>query len=336
MNHPNICTVYDVGPNYLVMELVEGETLASRLTKGPIPADLALQYGAQILAALSEAHARGVVHRDLKPANVMLTKMGVKVLDFGLAALEGAPTLTAEHMVMGTPAYMAPEQREGQPADARTDIYGFGLVLSEMVTGARGALKRKRIPSQRLERIVSRCLEEDPGHRWQSVAQLQQELAAVTPARRATTRAAVAAAAILLVAAVAAYVYLRRTPALTDTDTIVLGDFTNTTGDPVFDGTLRQGLAAQLQQSPFLSLVTDDRIGKTLALMQQPRDARLTPEIAQGVCVRTASAAVLDGSIGSLGSRYISSPCARRTAPPATSSPTSRRRWRARKMSSAP
>ena len=163
---------------------------------------------------------------------------------------------------------------------------------------------------------------------------MQQELAAVTPARRVTTRAAVAAAAILLVAAAAAYFYLRRTPALTDTDTIVLGDFTNTTGDPVFDGTLRQGLAAQLQQSPFLSLVTDDRIGKTLALMQQPPDARLTPEIAQGVCVRTASAVVLDGSIASLGSQ-TSSACARGTAPPATSSPMSRRRRPARRMSSA-
>src|SRR6185436_17385685 len=97
----------------------------------------------------------------------------------------------------------------------------------------------------------------------------------------------------------------RRPAPLTDKDTIVLAEFANATGDPVFDGTLRQGLAAQLQQSPFLSLVADDRIRKTLALMQQPPDARLTPEIAQGVCVRTASAAVLDGSIGNLGSQYI-------------------------------
>ena len=116
--------------------------------------------------------------------------------------------------------------------------------------------------------------------------------------------ALVGAAAVL--AAVAAWsIYSRRPAALTDKDTIVLADFANTTGDTVFDGTLRQGLAVQLQQSPFLSLVSDDRIGKTLALMQQPPDARLTPEIAQGVCVRTASAAVLDGSIGSLGSQYI-------------------------------
>ncbi len=110
---------------------------------------------------------------------------------------------------------------------------------------------------------------------------------------------------VVVTAAVAGLIYSRRPAPLTDKDTIVLGEFANRTGDPVFDGTLRQGLAAQLQQSPFLSLVTDDRIGKTLALMQQPPDARLTPEIAQGVCVRTASAAVLDGSIGSLGSQYI-------------------------------
>jgi hypothetical protein len=304
LNHPNICTLYDVGPNYLVMELVEGETLASRLTKGPLAADMALHYGAQILAALAEAHGRGIIHRDLKPGNVMLTKTGVKVLDFGLATLEGDPTLTAERMVMGTPAYMAPEQREGKPSDARTDIYAFGWVLSEMLTGARGALQRRRIGSRRLERIVSRCLDGDPGRRWQSAAQLQQALAAVTPARR-PTRAAVAAPAILVLSAAAAYFYVHRAPKLTDTDTIVLAEFTNTTGDAVFDDTLRQGLAVQLQQSPFLSLISEERIRRTLPLMNQPADARLTPDIVQGVCVRTASAAVLEGSIAALGSQYV-------------------------------
>ena len=119
------------------MELVEGETIASRLKRGPLPVKIALLYASQILAALAEAHGKGVVHRDLKPGNIMIAKSGVKVLDFGLAKSGRDETVTASHMVMGTPAYMAPEQREGKPADERSDIYSFGGVLYEMLTGAR-------------------------------------------------------------------------------------------------------------------------------------------------------------------------------------------------------
>jgi eukaryotic-like serine/threonine-protein kinase len=309
LNHPNICTVHDVGPNYLVMELVEGETLATRLKSGPLPMNTALLYASQIAAALAEAHAKDIVHRDLKPGNIMIARSGIKVLDFGLAKSGQDQTVTASRTVMGTPGYMAPEQREGKPADARSDLYAFGCVLYEMLTGARVALQRRRISSRKLEQIVSRCLEEDPGRRWQSAAELQQELASITPGRRGA-RVAVAAAAILALSA-AAYFLLHRAPKLTDRDTIVLADFTNTTGDPVFDDTLRQGLAVQLQQSPFLSLISDARIRKTMALMDQPPDARLTPDIAQSVCVRTASAAVLEGSIASLGSQYVVGLCAK-------------------------
>ena len=150
----------------------------------------------------------------------------------------------------------------------------------------------------------SRCLEEDPGRRWQSVAELQRELAGVTATTTHGTRVFAAAVAMLALFA-AAYFYFQPAPRLTDKDMIVLADFTNRTGDPVFDETLRQGLAVQLEQSPFLSLVSDQRIRRTLPLMNVPADARLTPEIAQGVCVRTASAAVLEGSIASLGSQYV-------------------------------
>jgi hypothetical protein len=302
LNHPNICTLYDVGPNYLVMELVDGETLASRLAQGALPADVALRYGAQILAALAEAHQKGIVHRDLKPGNVMLTKTGVKVLDFGLATLEGATTLTVERMVMGTPAYMAPEQREGKPTDARTDLYAFGLVLREMLTGSRAG----DVPTRRLEQIVSRCLEDDPSRRWQSAADLQQQLAVATPTRRRATyvAVAVAAAAMLAVAAWSTYVALRRVPQLTEKDTVVLADFTNQTGDPVFDGALRQGLSFELEQSPF-TVISDSKVQQLLPLMGQPKDARVTPEIAQQICERTASAMVLDGSIARIGSQYV-------------------------------
>jgi serine/threonine protein kinase len=161
LNHPNICTLYDVGPNYLVMELVEGETLAARLKRGPLPLNTALSYASQIAAALAEAHARGIVHRDLKPGNLMVARSGIKVLDFGLAKSSRDHTVTASRTVTGTPGYMAPEQRDGKPADARTDIYAFGCVLYEMFAGARLVLPRRRLSSSKLERIVGRCLEED-------------------------------------------------------------------------------------------------------------------------------------------------------------------------------
>ena len=301
LNHPNICTVHDVGPNYLVMELVEGETLAERLKNGPLPMNTALLYASQIAAALAEAHAKDIVHRDLKPGNIMIARSGIKVLDFGLAR---SGQDQGSHTVMGTPGYMAPEQREGKPADARVDIYSFGCVLYELFTGATVAPRRRRFPSRKLEKIASRCLEEDPEGRWQSVAELQRELAGVTAAKTHGTRVFAAAIGVLALFA-AAHFYFQPAPRLTDKDIIVLADFTNRTGDPVFDETLRQGLAVQLEQSPFLSLVSDQRIRRTLPLMNVLADARLTPEIAQGVCVRTGSAAVLEGSIAMLGSQYV-------------------------------
>ena len=154
LSHPHICTLYDVGregeTDFLVMEYLEGETLAHRLAKGPLPLDQALRTASEIADALDKAHRQGVVHRDLKPGNIMLTKSGAKLLDFGLAKLrdagpgEGAgiesalPTeerpLTEEGKIVGTYPYMAPEQLEGEDADSRTDIFAFGAVLYEMVT----------------------------------------------------------------------------------------------------------------------------------------------------------------------------------------------------------
>ena len=305
LNHPHICTLYDIGPNYLVMELLEGETIAARLKDGPLPVDQALLYASQIAAALEEAHEHGIVHRDLKPGNVMLVKSGVKVLDFGLATREGDDTLTGRNIVIGTPAYMAPEQREGKPADARTDLYSFGCMFYEMLTGARATADRKPVPSKALEGIVSRCLETDPARRWQSAGQLASALKA--PRAEKNRIWMVPAAAILVALLIAGYSYFRPrpTPKLTDKDTIVLADFKNTTGDPVFDGALRQGLTVELEQSPFLSLVSDARIKRTLTQMKQPADSRLTPALAREVCERSASGAVLLGSIESLGSQYV-------------------------------
>src|ERR1700687_5523787 len=152
LSHPHICALYDVGrageTEYLVMEYLEGETLLERLAKGPLPLEQTLKYGVEIADALDKAHRQGIVHRDLKPGNVMLTKSGVKLLDFGLAkamapateksSLTSLPTqqnLTQEGTILGTFQYMAPEQLEGKEADARTDIFAFGAVLYEMATG---------------------------------------------------------------------------------------------------------------------------------------------------------------------------------------------------------
>jgi len=177
ISHPNVCTLYDVGPGYLVMELVEGETLAARLKRGKLNLSQTLRYGAQIAAALAVAHARGIVHRDLKPANLMLTKSGVKVLDFGLARSQSDPNLTEPGHVIGTPAYMAPELMNGKEADERSDLYALGLILTEMATGHYSRLPQD-LPSA-LERVVRRCLESDPDDRWHSARDLEWELESI-------------------------------------------------------------------------------------------------------------------------------------------------------------
>jgi eukaryotic-like serine/threonine-protein kinase len=308
LNHPNIATIYDLqeanGSRFLILELVEGETLADRIARGPIPVDEAMTISKQIVEALDAAHERGIVHRDLKPGNIMIAKSGVKVLDFGLARSgQDETVLTESHIVMGTPAYMAPEQREGKPADARTDIYSFGCVLYEMLTGGRVGAQRKPIPSRRLEKIVNRCLEEDRARRWQSVAELERELGKL--AASTSPWKAVSAAAAILALFAAAYPYLHRAPRLTDKDTIVLADFVNNTADPIFDGTLRQGLAIQLEQSPFLKIMDEEQVQRVLRLMSLPPGAGVTNQIAREICVREASVATIDGTIASLGKDYV-------------------------------
>jgi len=187
LNHPHICTLYDVGPDYLVMEYVEGETIQNRIKKGALPLPLTLTYGIQIANALCEAHSKGITHRDLKPGNVMIAKNGVKVLDFGLAKFAAADeTLTQAGVQVGTPLYMAPEQRDGRTADARTDIHALGLLRYEMATCKR-ALQGQPIQLQelpeRFAHIVERCLAQEPEDRWQTARDLSAELAWATKRR---------------------------------------------------------------------------------------------------------------------------------------------------------
>jgi tetratricopeptide (TPR) repeat protein/predicted Ser/Thr protein kinase len=328
LNHTNICTVYDIGKqdgrSFIVMEYLEGATLRERLGAGTLPVNTVLDLGMQIVDALEAAHAAGIVHRDVKPANIFIGSRGhVKVLDFGIAKMRGVDaaqpdlttmTETRRGEVIGTAAYMAPEQARGETVDHRADIWSLGLVLYEMITGTRlnPGLKVQVDGKPELERIISKCLENDRALRYQHARDLGIDLERLkhgSPQPSQNARAgrwlAVAVAAVAA-AAVAAYIfYPRHASALTDKDTIVLAEFTNTTGDAVFDDTLRQGLAVQLQQSPFLSLISEERVRKTMSLMNQPAGARLTPELAQGVCARTGAVAVLTGSIAPLGSQYV-------------------------------
>src|SRR5258708_3034444 len=404
LNHPNIAHIYEIGEsngvNYIAMEFIDGHTFAE-VIQSETDLRKPLRYLQHVAEGLSKAHAAGIVHRDLKPDNIMVTRDGhVKVLDFGIAKLiettlsgTGSEIDTAiipQHSqpgtVLGTVGYMSPEQAQGRTADIdpRSDIFSFGCILFEAVTGHKAFAGEDAIDtlnkiirgspppitdfrpdaSNRLQRIVRRCLAKDPKSRYQTTKdlsielwELRRELAnpagidipgapasikaatgvhlkstspesagSSSPPTRASsaeylisqvrlnkpgviftigvllltttpillwyfkyTRAAVLTTGLLALAlSLMLFWYFRQTRAvpLTDKDTIVLADFLNTTGDAVFDGTLKLALAAQLEQSPFLNIFGDDRVREAWCFMNRSPDERVTRNVGREISLR--------------------------------------------------
>ena len=365
LDHPNICTVYEVdqyeGHPFIVMQFLTGRTLKHEINSKPLSLERILDVGIQIAGALNAAHTAGIIHRDIKSANIFVTDFGeAKILDFGLAKLasqgsiaevlplqpvDDVPAASLSESAnsrsgrfLGTTFYMSPEQILGKELDARTDLFSFGIVLYEMATGQlpfRGetaaavsesilketpvlpAALNSELPGE-LGWIIEKALHKDRDQRYQTAAELRDDLkhlkldsaehTVYAPHVRKRWPLALAAVTVLsLAASLVGYFHFRARPtpgALMEQGTLVLADFNNTTGEPIFDGTLKQALRAQLEQSPLLNVLSDQKTRQELSYMGRPLDARLTGDVAREVCLRSGSKAYVGGTISSLGNHY--------------------------------
>jgi len=369
LNHPNICTIYEVGEHegrpFMAMEYLDGQPLQQLISGRPLESNQLLQLAVEIADALETAHNEGIIHRDIKPANIFVTQRGrAKILDFGVAKLrsqdgtgtgpvatEGRlrglsltdavelhtehrdPTLTGRGATIGTVCYMSPEQARGEELNLRTDLFSFGVVLYEMATGQQAfagsdtkAVLRAILTEQPrppievnpalvpdLQRITQKALQKDPADRYQSSSEMLRDLTALQDKCRDDAKRkkhgrliAFAVAIVILLIPALAYSYLRTiwSHRLTDKDTVLLADFTNNTGDPIWDETLKQWLRVELDQSPYLSVMSDENVNRLLQYAGRTPNERLTPALARELCRRASNKAVLLGSISSVGNHY--------------------------------
>ena len=358
LNHPNICTIHAIEEHeaqpFIVMELLEGETLRSRmaaLEPAALPFHELSEIARQVCSGLEAAHQKGIIHRDIKPANIFLCKSGVaKILDFGLAKLAGdvalekgeeasaTATSSADHLkkdltrtdtLAGTAGYMSPEQLRHEALDTRTDLFSFGLVFYEVAAGQRAftgptavdvhqaVLHETPVPARArnpmlprgFDALLAKTLEKDRVQRYQSAAALKNDLEQIVrdanPSRK-RVRQIIAAVTLLALVAVGIWRYdaHRHRITLAPTDTIVLADVDNQTGDPVFDDVLNTALRSEMEQTPYLSILGIDKTYATLAQFKLPPTTRISLDVARQICSKTNSKMVISQSIGDAGNRY--------------------------------
>ena len=278
LDHPHICALYEVGPNYLVTELIEGVPL-----KGPLSLQETLRFSTEICEALDYAHQRGVIHGDLKPSNTVVTHQGIKLLDFGLARAAAAGA-----------------------SNASSDIQAFGRLLYEMLMGRPIPEERRPVEPPALEAVLCKCLDSDPAQRWQSAGELRQAVAGVQRSASFPREYLIGAIAVLMLIGglVLLVMQFPSHQRLSDKDVLVLGDFSNATGDAIFDGTLRGALALQLEQSPFLKILNDQQVHNELQAMGRAPETRLTNVTAHDICIHGGQKGMINGAIVDRGKTF--------------------------------